>query len=698
MQYFDYGHASIDPEKPVVAGSFHTITYIYTVGHSIDETGFIKVAFPQVGDFGIPQFTHPDQANYTWVETTGSCTIQARWDPRGSVRPWTYTLFLQVLKGYLDRGETIIVHFGDTRGGSPGWQAQTFCNDRFEFKTLVDPIATGIFKELPVSPRLKIIAGVAARAVCIAPSQIAPAESFSYHLRLVDRWGNPTGLQQRFDHPGFMQIGIHTVQAVDPNSGLSAESNPIQVAKAGNASKHYWADFHGQSEETVGTQTVEEYFRFGRDVALLDIVSHQGNDFQVSDEFWAKIQKTSRDFLEPGKFVTFPGYEWSGNTPLGGDRNVFFLSEGGRISRSSRDLILGNSFIYPDSATANDLFKDLKAAGQPPAFVFAHVGGRYANLDMHDPELEVAVEVHSEWGSFDWLVEEALKRGYRIGICANSDDHKGRLGAAHPGGSTFFSYGGLTCVLAARLDREAVYSALKARHFYATTGNRSLIDLGVEMDGRQEAQMGDVAEVGSGTPILRVQITGTAGLELAEVFNGLERIAGLRPYTKAELSGRVRLTWEGAEIHGRGRMTSWEGGLRVEGNQIARCSPVNFWNPLHPLLQPDSRQLQWRSFTTGGMAGIDLSLEDPEAGEIFVSTVQGELTLPIREIGMEPRTWEYGGVSKKLSLYRLPEHLPRTFSIELALGDLHPGDNPIYLRIMQEDGHLAWTSPVYLIK
>ena len=59
--------------------------------------------------------------------------------------------------------------------------------------------------------------------------------------------------------------------------------------------------------------------------------------------------------------------------------------------------------------------------------------------------IERSVEVHSDWGTFEWLVQDALEQGYRVGIVANSDGHKGRHGASHPGASLFGAYGGLSC-------------------------------------------------------------------------------------------------------------------------------------------------------------------------------------------------------------------------------------------------------------
>ncbi|MFO7897500.1 MAG: DUF3604 domain-containing protein, partial [Planctomycetota bacterium] len=285
MQDFDLGKATISPTRPVVAGSYQTMTLAYTAGHPVDDNGYVLIVFRQMGDFGEPQFDDPAAPNYCSVSTTGDCVIRPRWGVKNFTRPWTKALHLQVKRGYLDRGEKVIVTFGDRAGGSPGWRMQTFCEHTFEFKTLVDPIATFEFKELPESPTLRVVAGEPVRAVCIAPSQVAAGERFAYHLKLEDRWGNPVGapkrLTARLDAPG-----VHTVDARDPRTGLSATSNPISVAgqaadqpsaDAGAVSggrrrlNRYWADFHGQSEETVGSNSIDDYFSFARHVGLVDI-------------------------------------------------------------------------------------------------------------------------------------------------------------------------------------------------------------------------------------------------------------------------------------------------------------------------------------------------------------------------------------------------------------------------------------------
>ena len=695
MQHLDLGQATIHPDQSIVAGSFATITFTYTAGHPLDDSAYVKVVFRFASDFGAPQFDDPAAPNYCTVSTTGDCRIEPRWDPQGHTRPWGRALYLKVRGGFLDRDERITVVFGDTSGGSPGWQMQTFCEETFEFKTLVDPIATYRFKELPASPQLQIVPGPPERAVCIAPSQIVAGRAFDYYVKLEDRWGNPTARPLKLRHPGFSEAGVQTITAADAKTGLTAKSNPIHVLPAAKALNHYWTDFHGQSEETIGSNTIEAYFGFARDFALLDIAAHQGNDFQITDEFWGKINQVTAAFYKPGDFVTFPGYEWSANTPLGGDRNLFYAAEGGRIIHSSTDLIPEKP-SYHIAPTATELFEDLREEEDPTPFVFAHVGGRYADISTHDPAIELAVEVHSAWGTFEWLVEDALRRGYRIGICANSDGHKGRPGASYPGAKKFGSYGGLTCVLAPELDRPSLVDALFARHFYATSGNRCLVDVRLETADGQTAMMGDVIRSKADTAHLHVWVAGSAPVESVEVRNGLEVIETLRSYGEDELGRRIKIIWSGAEVRGRDRLVAWDGGLQVQGNAIVDAVPINFWNPNRPLIRTGRDRLFWESITTGGIAGVILTLEKPDAGVIKIETLQRSIEQEIGNVGLEPEAWDCGGLRKRLEIYRLPDRLTYdVFSFDLALTRLYPGDNPIYIRVMQEDGHMAWTSPIY---
>src|SRR3546814_1216716 len=110
---------------------------------------------------------------------------------------------------------------------------------------------------------------------------------------------------------------------------------------------------------------------------FLDVSSHQANDFQVNNAFWKHLNGLTAEFHQDHRFVTFPGYEWSGNTAVGGDRNVYFRGEGRQIHRSSHPLLADRSDLATDAPDARRLFEMLEGED---CVVFAHVGGRHADL------------------------------------------------------------------------------------------------------------------------------------------------------------------------------------------------------------------------------------------------------------------------------------------------------------------------------
>ena len=224
-----FGKAKIDI-MAVEAGSFCSVVYCFTALHPIDDTGYVKVVFRFAGDFGVPQFKYPQEANYCTISTNSDCRIEPRWDYKGHTRPWCKSLYLKVVGGFLNAGETITVAFGDQSRGSPGWQMQSFCEKTFKFKTFVDPFATYQFKEIKKSPTLKIIPGKPVRAICIAPSQIKKSEKFEYFIRLEDKWGNSVKKAYRKAHSGFKAAGIFKISRNCANGTRNIDCGGLQAA------------------------------------------------------------------------------------------------------------------------------------------------------------------------------------------------------------------------------------------------------------------------------------------------------------------------------------------------------------------------------------------------------------------------------------------------------------------------------------
>ena len=132
-----------------------------------------------------------------------------------------------------------------------------------------------------------------------------------------------------------------------------------------------------------------------------------------------ELKEQTRAFHEPGRFVPFLGYEWSGTTPMGGDHAIFFFDEDSAIHRCSHWLQTDLSDVDTDRDHITKLHAQLRGAG---ALSLPHVGGRPANLEFHDPELEPVIEIHSKHGMFEWMIEESIGRNMKVGFVGGSDD------------------------------------------------------------------------------------------------------------------------------------------------------------------------------------------------------------------------------------------------------------------------------------
>ena len=186
------GHAAVTPAGPFEAGSYASLTITYTAGYfGIDDTGAVRVVTRFATDMGRPQFDDPAAPNYVSVEASNSAQLELRFDPKGHIRPWDRTISIRVLQGFLREGDTLTIRLGDRRRGSPGMRMQTFAEKDFQLKLFVDPIATGIFTEVPSSPHFDIVPGKPVTWKAILPTGLRLHDPFRLCLKAEDRWGNP---------------------------------------------------------------------------------------------------------------------------------------------------------------------------------------------------------------------------------------------------------------------------------------------------------------------------------------------------------------------------------------------------------------------------------------------------------------------------------------------------------------------------
>lgn len=708
------GSADISLQSAVV-GQPTTFRITYKVGEiGIDESGGFKVLSRTASDTADPQITNPNAPNFLQITSSNDRVVFAidtkSEGTKGKIheRPWSRGISVTISNEYLSEGDEVYIDFQNYR-------MQTFTDQQHMFKIMIDPFATDRFLDLPQSPQIELIPDKPARLVALVASQGQLNLPCNIFVKTEDIWGNPATLnngevkirvkkngntQEQFTHQlengtlrtSFVpkELGVYQISA--RFNTLQAYSNRIRVQKKLDCSI-YWADLHGQSGETIGTNNVTSYFNFGKNFSFLDVTSIQSNDFQISNNFWNKIQSATKDVNQSGKFIAFPGYEWSGNTNRGGDRNVIYLNEGEGMYRSSHALLNDYSDIDTDAPHAADLYPHLDPQ---KTIVIPHVGGRYSDLSIHDPSLEPVVEVHSAWGTFEWFYFDALKRGYQVGVVANSDDHTGRLGASYPAYAHFNSYGGLTAILATELTRESIFHAIKNRHCYATTGERISIDLCAQSGG-ESVGMGDELTSHDGQIELALDVLGTDHIEKVEFF-AFDTVIDTYYPERHEQPNALKVLYSGSKVKGRARAFAWNGELKFSESTIENCQPINFYSKKNSIKVND-QSIQVHGMTTGGVQGCITKL-DTLRGLMQCTLNNIEFSIDLDSLPQEGITQKMGGLDAKISVLpvNLEEHVTEVNTTQkLYIPKVNNQEKtPVFVKVTQRNGHMAWTSPVFV--
>ena len=744
------GSFSVSPLGAFEVATFRTFTMTVRVGSfGMDDRSSVRFVFHGAKDYSQPQIRDPAAPGYVTGRTSSGKPLDIVWTPFLHERPWFNTLEARLVEGGLAPGDEIIVVLGDTSGGSPGFRLQTYCQDRFKFRALINPFSTQQYFELAEMPSVEIGPGPGHAWVAVLPTLRRPRETFRLRVKCEDIWGNPS---DRLDQvirfrpsspvaglpdearlvPGEFSTVVDdlsvpeetdlTIDILDDADGHLCTTNPLRIADAGGT-LHFWGDLHGQTEETIGTNTARRYFEFARDKAFLDMAGHQGNDFQITDEFWEELNRLTAEFDDPGRFLAVPGYEWSGNTLVGGDRNVWYRHDDRPIRRSHRALVLESAEPGTDCTTARILFDTLVRDGEDVA-VAAHCGGRYADIVYaHDGRVEHSVEIHSAWGTFEWILRDAFEQGYRMGIVGNSDGHKGRPGASYPGESFFTAMGGLTCFLLPELDRDRLFEAMRRRHHYATTGARLFLSVRADFDAdvrvfhrdpavfgpdtafetARGAIMGDIVDVATGAANhharLSVDIVGSSPLERIDLFDGPDLLHTIHPNSpQSGPARRFRVIWQGAKYRGRGRNLPWNGEVTVEGNTIESFAPVNFWSPDNQPSRTADDRIAFRGLTAGNLQGLDLTCADAGSGRLRFTSDRGNAYVDLDALPPAGHVTALEGLDAQVAISPVGDDATtRCTSFTREFDIRGTGDTRLYVRVTQMDGHQAWSSPIYVL-
>lgn len=247
-----------------------------------------------------------------------------------------------------------------------------------------------------------------------------------------------------------------------------------------------------------------------RDRSGLDygVVSDHAEMGRLQHGEYAEILLLARLFTEPGRFLSFSGFEWTAGATYGHRVILFEGDEAPQLASST-----------PEGEHIESLYALARRhkGVMSPHHTGQATWGRW-NPDYHDAEVEPNFEIASWHGRFEFYgnpwegrrqvpghqYQDQLRRGRKVGVMGASDTHH-----LQPG------QGGLTAVLAEELSRPSLFEAVRRRRVYATTGDKIVLEF--TADG---APMGSEIEA-AGAVALRVRVEGTGALDRVEIVKDL---------------------------------------------------------------------------------------------------------------------------------------------------------------------------------
>lgn len=750
----------------IEAGSWHEIMIDYEVGAAgMADGSWFKATMRFYSDWALFQTTDPSAANYITAEYQAGplvdgqspATVQdlkVRFDQKGHERPFQKAIIVDVVDGYLKAGDHIIIRLGDRRFGGSGTRVQTFVETDFRIRCYVDPLGTSRFSAVSPDLVMQVEPGPPAQIQWAGSRIVKAGERVPLRVRAEDGWGNCCwALAETFEITAALDgeavysrtlahdgkgwcvslledlptgaAGELAITARLPNHPrVEPKTFFVTVEERLDVPRVFYADLHVHSEDTIGTNSTSYNLTYGRDVAGLDVLAFAHNDFNITTPRWDKTVELISEINEDGRFVAYPGVEWSGSSCAGGDHNVVFLHDGKpefpylktgehvRAVEWNEDMKGGA--VEPGAWPLEELWAAYVKAPEAHLLI-PHVGGRRCNLDWHHPELERLVEIGSSWGHFGWLYQEAMQRGYKLGASMAGDEHRGRCGGGVPGTAVFGTKGGITGVMSEALTRASVARALRARHTFASTGERTF---GLTRCGPH--MMGD-AFTQSGAAAIAYRFLGDAGWD--EIMACDHDGPFWRRNLQQELGysdRKIRLRWGGARIKDRYRWAAWKGKITIANGVINAFCSRGFEHQEESCWREGATAVGFRSDTYGDADAIELDVTgladarmivegaidgyvkvgDPTKGNPFVHcpTFQWELTGA--ELTAASRLEKpLPGVEMFLAVERMSEApAPRDVSgtIDVAPANGPHGFRPVYFLARQIDDAKIWTSSMFI--
>ena len=444
---------------------------------------------------------------------------------------------------------------------------------------------------------------------------------------------------------------------------------------------------------------------------LADTVAYHKDGFKRAARAWPTLKEVSETVYEPGRFVSFPSFEW--HSRRYGDHNIYYKDAIGEIIRAA------------DLKDMRTQLRRLKEQGTDCLMIPHHIGYlqgyRGISWDDFTPEFSPIVEMFSMHGQAESddapypymhtmgprdersTMQYGLRTGQIFGVVGSTDHH-----SAFPG-----SYGyGRAAVWASALTREAIWEAIIARRTYAITGDRILLAFSVN-----DRPMGSILPNTTEREIT-VSVVGGGALEFVEVLHNNCPVHRWSAHEQSlhETNGLVKvfveLGWGQKD-----EITDWQASLNVAGGKLKSVEPrfrgpdivapqdeapphvaFSSWQQVgDDRIQFDTQTWGNPTILTPATQGVCLEISADERTRLQGYINHCEIDLPLKELKHGARTGHLGGfLSPGYSIHRAVRQSEYTWHGQFQHNHESPVRDWYYVRVCQKNGQWAWSSPIWI--
>jgi hypothetical protein len=151
-------------------------------------------------------------------------------------------------------------------------------------------------------------------------------------------------------------------------------------------------------------------------------------------------------------------------------------------------------------------------------------------------------------------------------------------------------------------------------------------------------------------------------------------------------------------MRSRGRRVRWDGVIGLSVAVVVYAKTFQFDSVLDGITSQSQHQVVFKSHTAGDVDGIDLILDHAAEGTLVFESRAGRCEVDLSHLRHQPHVCDLGGLDMQVRVERYPLSVA-TFDLALSCELPVPAAGetvPYFVKAVQEDGHTAWSSPVYL--